>query len=90
MLWRISVTTTPEAEDAVSELLRSTFAKPVCSYTDVETRVTAVSVYVRDKAGWSRATRAALALGLERIAAGGLEIGSGKVLLRRITRADWA
>jgi len=90
MLWRISVTATPETEDAVSELLGSTFAQPVSSYTDAETRVTAASVYLRDKAGWSRDNRAALALGLERIAASGLDLGPGRVSAKRIRRTDWA
>ena len=90
MLWKISVTTTPEAEDAVSELLGSTCAQAASSYTDVENRVTTVSCYVRDKASWSRATRATLALGLERIAASGLDLGPGGILLKRIRRADWA
>jgi ribosomal protein L11 methyltransferase len=90
MLWRICVTATPEAEDAVSELLGRTFAQPASSYTDVETRVTVVSVYLRHKADWSQTGRAALALGLERIASSGLNLGPGRVSLKRIRRADWA
>ncbi len=82
--------TTPEAEDAVSELFGSTFAQPVSSYTDAETRVTVVTVFLRHKADWSRARRTALALGLERIAASGLTLDPGRVLLKRIARTDWA
>ena len=37
VLWKISVTTTPEAEDAVTQLLESAFGQPVSSYTDAET-----------------------------------------------------
>jgi len=90
MLWRISVKTTPEAEDAVSEVLATTFGQPVSSYTDVVTRVTTVAVYLKDRSGWSKAKRAALGLGLERIAASGLNVGSRKISLRRIRRAEWA
>jgi ribosomal protein L11 methyltransferase len=90
LLWRVSVTTLPEAEDAVAELLGSTFGQPVCSYTDVETRQTAVSVYLQERPDWSQATRAGLALGLERIAASGLDVGPGRIWLKRIPRTDWA
>jgi hypothetical protein len=41
-LWRITVTTTPEAEDAVAELLGGAFGEPATSYTDAETRQTVV------------------------------------------------
>jgi len=90
MLWRISVKTTPEAEDAVSELLASTFGQPVSSYTDVETRVTTVAIYLKDRSGWSPARQAALALGLERIAACGLNLGPDRVSLKRLRKAEWA
>ncbi len=48
-LWRVSVTTTLEAEDAVSELLATLLGVPVSSYFDVETRVTAVTAYLLQK-----------------------------------------
>ena len=46
-LWRVSVTTTPEAEDAVSELLGAAFRQPVSIYFDLETGVSTVTVYCR-------------------------------------------
>jgi hypothetical protein len=48
-LWRVSVITTPEAEDAVSELLGAVFAQPVSSYFNLETGVTMVTVYLQQK-----------------------------------------
>ena len=90
MLWKISVTTTPEAEDAVTELLESALGQPVSSYTDAETRHTAVSVYVPKRPDWSRARQAELASGLKRIASSGLDIGPGKIALKRIRQEDWA
>ena len=89
-LWKISVTTLPEAEDAVTELLGGAFGQPVSSYTDAETRQTAVSVYIPKRPGWSRARQAELALGLKRIARSGLDLGPGKISLQRIRQEDWA
>ncbi len=89
-LWRIAVTTTPEAEDAVAELLAGAFGQPASSYTDVETRRTAVSVYVPKRPDWSRDAPSALASGLKRVAASGLDIGPGSISLKRIRPEDWA
>jgi ribosomal protein L11 methyltransferase len=90
MLWKISVTTAPEAEDAVAELLGGAFGQPVSSYTDAETSQTAVSVYSPRRPDWSRVRQAQLASGLERIASSGLDIGPGKISLKGILREDWA
>ena len=90
MLWKISVTTAPEAEDAVAELLGGAFGQPASSYTDAETRQTAVSVYVQKRPDWSRARQAELASGLKRIARSGLDIGPGKISLKGIRQEDWA
>jgi ribosomal protein L11 methyltransferase len=89
-LWKVSVQTSAEAEDAVAELLGATFGQAACSYTDAETGKTAVSVYVPELTEGSARKRSELALGLERIAHGGLDIGSGRILLKRIPREDWA
>jgi ribosomal protein L11 methyltransferase len=90
VLWRISVTTTREAEDAVAEWLGSTFAQPVSSYTDAESGETTVSVYLRARPGWSQPRRAKLASGPGRIAASGLDIGPGRISMKRMRRVDWA
>jgi len=89
-LWKISVTTLPEAEDAVAELLAGAFGQPVASYTDAETGQTAVSVYLQERPDCFRAREAELASGLTRIASGGLDIGPGKIALKRLPREDWA
>ena len=90
MLWRISVTTSAEAEDAVTELLESTFGQPVCSWTDAETGIAAVSVYLPRKPDWSRARQKELASSLRRIARSGLNLGPGQISLRSIRKQDWA
>jgi ribosomal protein L11 methyltransferase len=90
MLWRISVTTTPEAEDAVAELLESAFGQPICSWTDAETGVAVASVYVPTRPDWSRARQNELAAGLRQIASSGLNLGPGQILLKSIRKEDWA
>jgi ribosomal protein L11 methyltransferase len=90
VLWKISVTTTPEAEDAVTQLLESAFGQPVSSYTDAETGIAVVAVYVPTRPDWSRARQKELALGLRRIAMAGLKIGPGQISLTRIRNQDWA
>jgi ribosomal protein L11 methyltransferase len=48
-LWRVSIATTPEAEDAVSELLGAVLGQPVSSYFNLETGVSTVAVYLQQK-----------------------------------------
>jgi ribosomal protein L11 methyltransferase len=89
-LWRVSVSTTPEAEDAVSELLGAVLGQPVSSYYNLETSVSTVTVYCRRKLAWSGRIREEIAAGLTQIKHCGLKIGSGKVTLAKVRREDWA
>ena len=89
-VWKVSVRTTAEAEEAVTELLRQTFQEPVTSYTDVETRQTTVSVYLNHKPAWASRDRERLAAGLRRIRNCGLSVGPAKIRLDRVRQQDWA
>ncbi len=89
-LRRISVTTTPEAEDAVAEMLRAVTGLPASSYADSETGVSAVTVYLRRKLRSPHKVREDISAGLKRIKRCGLKIGSGKVAIARVRREDWA
>jgi ribosomal protein L11 methyltransferase len=89
-LWKVTVSTTPEAEDAIAELLASTFGKAAGSYCNVETGATIVSLYFEVRTAWSPDTQQQLSAGLKRIKACGLEIGPGTVSMRRVRREDWA
>ena len=86
-LWKISVGTTTEAEEAVMELMQEIFEQPASSYSDVETGEVTVAVYL-SKAEATHRQR--LGEGLKRIKGFGLDVGPGKVLLRKIRREDWA
>jgi ribosomal protein L11 methyltransferase len=89
-LWRLSVATSLEAEDAVSEWLERMTGLAPCAYTDAETRLTTVSVFAPERPDWSRARRGELAAGLAQLGAAGLEVGSGAITLSRVPRQDWA
>jgi ribosomal protein L11 methyltransferase len=87
MLWKISVATTPEAEDAVTELLEATLQTAAASYTDLETGLTTVQAF--PVTILSRA-RTRLTLGLERIKACGVSIGPAAISISRLRTEDWA
>ena len=89
-LWRVSVATTPEAEDAVSELLGTVSGQPVSSYFNLETGVTTVTAYCWRKPAWPAEWRAKIRVGLDQIKNCGLKIGAGKVTIAKMRREDWA
>jgi ribosomal protein L11 methyltransferase len=88
-LWRISVATSPEAEDAVAEMLGGLFGAAAATYFNFETGVSTVSVF-RDQKTDSRKARAEIAAGLRRIGDCGLKIGAAKIEIARVKREDWA
>lgn len=87
-LWRISVTTTLEAEDAVAELLGA--ISPASSHFDVETQVSIVSAFSPDKIILARSLREEISAGLNRIKSCGLNLGSGKIKIAKVRREDWS
>lgn len=90
-IWKVSISTTTEAEEAVTELLYSFFEVPVSSYTDVETGEVTVATYLTDDVlKERRQDAAALREGLRQMQGFGLNIGSGKVSFQKVKREDWA
>jgi len=87
-LWRFSVATSLEAEDAVAELAGSLLGQPASSYFNLEQGGSLVSVY-RDKEIPARLS-AKIAGGLQQIKNFGLDIGPAKITVARIKREDWA
>ena len=88
-LWKVSVRTTAEAEEAVAEVLQAQFGEPACAYSDVERRITEVSIFLKSKPGWQRA-KLELSRRLHRIKGCGLDVGSGKPSLVAVPHEDWA
>jgi hypothetical protein len=75
-LRRVSVATTPEAEDAVAEMLGGISGCTPVSYLDAETGASTVSVFCEAKT--AAGVRAAMLSGLAQIKNCGLKIGAGK------------
>jgi ribosomal protein L11 methyltransferase len=89
-LWRVSVTTSPQAEDAVTELLASTFDLQPVSYTDLARGTTTVTVFSPHKPAWSRARQLWFKDTLRQLELCGLDIGPARVRLARLSRENWA
>lgn len=87
-LWKVSVATTLEAEDAVAEMLADTFVQPAASFFDVEKQTSIVSVFLTRPA--SREEHQNVRDGWRRIRRSGLKAGAGKVFIRKIRPRDWA
>lgn len=89
-IWKTSIATTAEAEDAVTELLATHVAPSPSAYTDVETSVTTVSAYATKPPTNIAATKAALAAGLKQLKHFGLSVGSGRINFVKLPRENWA
>lgn len=89
-LWKLSVATTAEAEEAVGELLTAIFSLTPATQQNTLTGRTVVSVFSPRGKEFSSARRRELTVGLRHIRASGLSIGSGRVSVRQIPAEDWA
>jgi ribosomal protein L11 methyltransferase len=87
-LWKVSVATTLEAEEAVSEMLGRLFNCAVSSYFDFEKKTSRVAVFIPKKI--QPAILQTLRKALKTIKDCGLEAGSGKISIRKVRREDWA
>jgi ribosomal protein L11 methyltransferase len=89
-LWRISIATTLEAEDAVAELAGTLLGQPAAAYFNVESGVSIVSVYFSDRKLWSRPRRQQLTAGLQAIQDYGVATKPGDIEFAKVKREDWA
>lgn len=89
-LWKITVATAPETEEAVGALLERVFGEPAVTFTDPERDRTEVSVFLPQRADWNLKLRRALEDGLVQLQRPGRPSGSGRIAARRIPREDWA
>jgi ribosomal protein L11 methyltransferase len=87
-LWRISVATTLEAEDAVAEMLERNFHCDASSFFDLEKQTSRVTAYVPHNIPVG--DRKVLHDGLVSIKKCGLKIGLGKISIAEVRREDWA
>jgi ribosomal protein L11 methyltransferase len=87
-LWRISVTTSLEAEDAVTEMLAGIVGMAAAAYFNLETAVSTVSVF-RDQKPDAKQLKAEIAAGLKNISQCGLKLGASKIEIAKVKREDW-
>jgi len=88
-LWKISVATTTEAEDAVMELLGRICGDSASSYFDIEKKISFVSVYYSGTL-LARRYYSEIHAGLAEIKGYGLNIAPGRISISKIRREDWA
>lgn len=89
-IWKTSIATTTEAEDAVAELLATHVAPSPSAYTDAETGVTTVSAYAIKPPKSIAATKTALRQGLRDLKQFGLNVGSARINIVKLPRENWA
>lgn len=90
IIWKTSITTTGEAEDAVAELLATHVAAGPSAYTDAETGVTTVSVYSITPPPNATQTKAVLRRALTELKQFGLNVGSARISTVKLPRENWA
>jgi len=83
------VTTSLEAEDAVTELLNTIFGATAAAYFNLETGVSIVSAF-RDQKPDVKKVKPEILSGLQHIADCDLKIGAGQVEIAKVKREDWA
>ncbi len=89
-LTRISIATSPAAEEAVAVLLLELLGQTPSTYFDAETGATTVSTYLEKRSQWNPTVKRRLQAGLQVIADCGLDPGPGTISTRQIRREDWA
>ena len=89
-MWKLSITTTLEAEDAVTELLGSAFAQTATAHTDFTTNRTTVAIYCDVRPAGPSAKISKLRDGLAQIKRCGLNVGPGRIRAAHFRRENWA
>ena len=89
-VWQLSIATTAEAEDAVGTLLEEIFGITPTSYTDADTGVTSVSICSAKSFASVTHWRQRVRESLSRIRRCGLNLGSGRMVARRLRPENWA
>lgn len=89
-IWKTSIATTAEAEDAVAELLATRVAPSPSAYTDVETGVTTVSVYTTSQPKLVEALKKHLRAELKALTKFGIQVGAGRISIVKLPKENWA
>jgi len=89
-LWKVSVSTTAEAEDAVSESLGHLFNCPATTHLDFRNGRTTVSVFTEANPRTLLERRGQLKQALAQLRTFGLALGAGRIRVEEIRRENWA
>lgn len=86
----VSVTVTPETEDATSELLARVYGATAAICTDLEAGISRAQVYVTITEGENGLRKLELRKGLKGLCSAGLDASSAVVRSQRLKPQDWA
>src|SRR5262245_5806141 len=89
-MWSVSVTTIPEADDAVAALCAELFGESASTFANLETQRSVVTIYYRKPRCPTKVVMEKLRNGLRRIRACGLDVGPASVRLKLLRQDDWA
>jgi ribosomal protein L11 methyltransferase len=89
-LWQLVVTTSIEAEEAVTALLERLIGNTPAVYADAETQVVTVSAYCPNLPRPEGELRMRLRTGLRQLKNCGLDAGRATVSFRKVRPQDWA
>ena len=89
-LWQVSVTTSIEAEEAVAALFESLFDAPPSVFLEPAPPIAVVSAYCPKLPLHEAELRTRLRTALARVRSYGLNIGSGRIGIRRVAPEDWS
>jgi ribosomal protein L11 methyltransferase len=88
-LWQIFLTTPVQAEEAVAALFENVFRRPPSVFLDAATPTATVSAYCTKLPLRESELRARLRTGLSKVRNSGLNIGSGRIRIRRVAPENW-
>src|SRR6476659_3856409 len=89
-LWKLSVPTSEQAADAVSDILAENLRRQPCTYTNFTTGQTIVAVYLESRPAWSKAAQDRLRKALRSIGTTGSQRVPAKTKLTKLRNEDWA
>ena len=89
-LYRVFVTTSPEAEEAVLEVFNQVFGTASNSFKNFRSGKIAVTAYSEERPEVLLHRRKSIEAGLAKLRASGLEPASGRVKIQPVRREKWA
>jgi ribosomal protein L11 methyltransferase len=89
-LTQISVSIAEHAEESIVAFFEDVFGRPPSIYTDANTRNTTASIFIEKNSQWNTVVRAKLLAQLKTLHAAGIDVGPGKITVKKLKRQDWA